>query len=202
MLIKLHDLITNFNLKINGVIHIGAHYGEEYQDYISEGIVNHKFIEPLKFNFDVLCKNVPNKDCINVALGATSKDIEMYVETANNGQSCSILEPVIHLFQYPHIKFETKQSVKMVTLDSLNFKDYNFINMDVQGYELEVLKGGLNTLKRIDYIYCEVNRAEVYKDCAKVEQLDSFLKDFNFERKFTSWDGITWGDALYIKNIK
>ena len=30
--------------------------------------------------------------------------------------------------------------------------------MDVQGYELEVLKGGLETLKQVDYVYCEVNR--------------------------------------------
>ena len=32
--------------------------------------------------------------------------------------------------------------------------------MDVQGYELEVLKGGLETLKQVDYVYCEVNMYE------------------------------------------
>ena len=199
MLINLKNLISEFNLKINGVLHIGAHHGEEYFHYLLAGITRHKFIEPLKSNFDILINNVPKEDCINVALGAYSGEIEMFVETANKGQSSSILQPALHLIQYPHIKFEFKEKVKLETLDSFNFNNYNFINMDVQGYELEVLKGSTKTLEDVDYIYCEVNRAEVYKDCARVEDLDEFLKSFRFERKLTSWDGHTWGDALYIK---
>jgi FkbM family methyltransferase len=199
MLVNLRNLINQFSLKINGVLHIGAHYGEEYPEYVSAGITKHKFIEPLKSNFEVLISNVPREDCINVALGSSSCEIDMFVETANKGQSSSILQPALHLLQYPHIKFESKEKVVMTTLDSLNFIDYNFINMDVQGYELEVLRGGTKTLEKIDYIYCEVNRAEVYKDCAQVQDLDEFLKQFGFERKLTSWEGFTWGDALYVK---
>ena len=45
----------------------------------------------------------------------------------------------------------------------------------------------------------EVNRVDVYKNCAKVDELDEFLKSFGFIRVETTWDGITWGDALYIK---
>jgi len=74
------------------------------------------------------------------------------------------------------------------------------INIDVQGYELEVFKGSIKSLDYINIIYTEVNRDEVYKNCSKVEELDIFLKDFNFERVLISWDGNTWGDALYIKN--
>jgi len=64
--------------------------------------------------------------------------------------------------------------------------------MDVQGFELEVLKGGENCIKNIDYIMTEVNRDEVYKDCAKVEQSDQFLDDYGFIRVETSWEGIIW----------
>ena len=64
--------------------------------------------------------------------------------------------------------------------------------MDVQGFELEVLKGGENCIKNIDYITTEVNRDEVYKDCAKVEQIDQFLDDYGFIRVETSWEGIIW----------
>ena len=45
----------------------------------------------------------------------------------------------------------------------------------------------------------EVNRDEVYKNCARVEQLDEFLLTYGFERVETTWDGETWGDAFYIK---
>jgi hypothetical protein len=71
--------------------------------------------------------------------------------------------------------------------------------MDVQGYELEVLKGATETLKRVDYVYCEVNRDEVYEGNAYVEELDEFLSSYGMERVETSWEGQIWGDALYIK---
>ena len=90
----------------------------------------------------------------------------------------------------------------MVRLDD-ELKDndkYNFINIDVQGYELEVFKGSSQILKNVDYIMTEVNKSEVYKNCAMVEDLDNFLSKFNFKRVETTWDGITWGDAFYIKN--
>ena len=45
----------------------------------------------------------------------------------------------------------------------------------------------------------EVNREEVYKNCPRVEELDHYLSQFNFERVETTWDGVTWGVAFYIK---
>ena len=77
--------------------------------------------------------------------------------------------------------------------------EYNFINMDVQGYELEVLKGATKTLEKVDYVYCEVNRDEVYENNAYVEELDEFLAQYNMERVMTSWEGQIWGDALYVR---
>jgi hypothetical protein len=73
------------------------------------------------------------------------------------------------------------------------------INIDVQGYELEVFKGGKDFLNEVDYIITEVNRDEVYKGCAKIDELDSFLAPYGFNRVETTWDGGTWGDAFYIK---
>ena len=71
--------------------------------------------------------------------------------------------------------------------------------MDVQGYELEVLKGAIKTLNQIDYVYCEVNRDEVYENNAYVEEIDEFLAEYGMERMETDWAGDIWGDALYIK---
>jgi hypothetical protein len=124
----------------------------------------------------------------------------MNIEYSNNSQSSSILEPKIHIKQYPHIVFSGKIKVPMKRLDDIQINKCNFINIDVQGYEMEVFKGGLNTLENIDYIISEVNRDEVYQNCAQIEELDIFLSKLNFVRVETSWDGVTWGDALYVKN--
>jgi FkbM family methyltransferase len=147
---------------------------------------------------------------VNTALGNTTGKITMNIETANQGQSSSILKPALHLTQYPNIKFEDKIEVDITTLDeymtSLHSNGfmgeapkYNMINIDVQGYELEVFKGGERTLKNIDYIITEVNRDVVYYQCAFVDDLDKYLGSFNFKRIETTWDGGTWGDALYVK---
>jgi hypothetical protein len=120
----------------------------------------------------------------------------MYV-SSNGALSSSLLKPKKHLEQYRDITFNEKETVEVATLDSFNLQGFNFINMDVQGFELEVLKGGKQTLDQVDYVYTEVNRDEVYEDNVYIEELDVFLSDFS--RVETEWTGETWGDALYIR---
>ena len=189
-------------MDIKGVIHIGGHHGQEFKTYEENNIKNVMFFEPVPNTFEVLKKNIGDKAILhNLALGNENKKIEMFIETANQGQSSSILEPGIHTRQYPHITFDSKLEVDMVRLDDFieDATDYNFINIDVQGYELEVMKGASRILEGVDYIMSEVNRDEVYINCSKVDELDSFLSKFGFSRVETTWDGLTWGDALYVK---
>lgn len=214
MLISLDTLIDQYNLNIRGVIHIGAHYGQEYADYVRRNITSIMFFEPLKDNYEKLLSNINLTDSnfpgaksntvtsYNIALGNSTGNISMNVESVNQGMSSSILEPVLHLQQYPHITFDKKEVVKIDKLENIEYdlSKFNMINIDVQGYELEVFKGAGEKLNYIDVIYSEVNRDEVYKNCCKVEEIDEYLSKFNFERVLTSWDGGSWGDALYIKN--
>tara|TARA_B100000902_G_C26957335_1_gene738789 strand:+ start:14 stop:628 length:615 start_codon:yes stop_codon:yes gene_type:complete len=202
MLMYFNKIKRNYNMDIKGIIHIGGHYGEELQDYIDNGIQNVIIFEPLSDNFNVLSEKAAdlnaNIEGYQIALGSKKGKATMYVSD-NEQQSSSILEPAIHLTHHPHVKFPTKEEVEVDLLDEYDCKDYNFINMDVQGYELEVLKGATETLKQINYVYCEVNRAEVYKKNAMVEEIDDFLAEYGMVRKQTDWAGDIWGDALYVK---
>jgi hypothetical protein len=125
----------------------------------------------------------------------------MYTETANQGMSSSILEPKDHLMYSPTIKFDTKETVMIDRLDNIKFDRsmFNMINIDVQGYELEVFKGAVETLKGIDIIYTEINFRELYKDCVQADELDAFLKQHSFYRILTQMAHKSWGDALYLK---
>ena len=202
MLKPLPEIIREHNLKIKGVIHIGGHQGQEYSYYASEKIPNITFVEPHPTNFQILEKNVgPECKLFNVALGNTQGTVEMFVEEANQGQSSSILEPYLHRVQYPQIEFLYKIDVPITLLDllSIDRTKYNFINIDVQGYELNVFMGGTDILKHIDYIYTEINFAELYVGCAQADELDEFLNRFGFKRVETWMACPTWGDALYIK---
>jgi FkbM family methyltransferase len=142
MLLDLITLNEKYDMNVKGLLHIGAHYGEENSVYDTLNYPNRMFFEPLKKNFDVLKSKVTEWPLIMVALGAEKQSKKMYVESANQGQSSSLLKPHLHLQQYPHITFPDEEEVEVDTLDNvLEKKDtFNFINMDVQGYELEVLK--------------------------------------------------------------
>ena len=132
------------------------------------------------------------------------KKVSMYVEKQNSGQSSSILKPKLHLTQYPNIVFDNTEIVDMIRLDSFeeDLNNYNFIVIDVQGYELEVFKGAEKTLENIDYIISEINRDELYENCARIEQLIEFLSAYGFELIEHNWVGGTWGDGLFIKKVK
>lgn len=203
--IMLFDIKEFIKKPITGIIQVGAHYGNEYNNLkqLSENVV---MFEPQKRVYSVLCENLKNEKNItieNMALGSQIGKLEMFVETANNGQSSSLLEPALHTQQYPGIVFSDREEVDVNTLDnyfSSKTINHNLLIMDVQGYELEVLKGSVTILDKMDYIFCEVNRAELYKNCSMVEEIDLFLSKFGFKRGYTYWAGVTWGDALYMKD--
>lgn len=206
MILDFNFLKNKYNLNIKGIIHIGAHYGEEYELYnqLNTPVI---FFEPTTNSFNILknkVKNDPNIITYQCALGNENKLVIMNIETINNGQSSSILKPKKHLEQYPHITFNNTEEVNMFRLDDIDIDilKYNFINIDVQGYELEVFKGAFVSLKNIDYIISEVNRDEVYENCAHINELDEYLSQFGFKRVETNWAGDIWGDAFYIKNNK
>ena len=205
MLLDFDTVYKKYNMNITGVIHIGGHHGQEYKTYKKySSIKKMVFFEPDPDSYKIL-ESVTSGDSsvtlVKTALGSFSCKALMNKETANEGQSNSILEPGIHLQQYPNITFDDKYEVKVHPLDKYTpNSSLNLINIDVQGFELQVFLGATKTLNNIDYIFTEVNNTEVYKNCPVVEDLDYFLGKYAFKRVETTWDGVTWGDALYIKD--
>lgn len=204
MLISLEQVIVKYQMKIKGIIHVGAHYGQEYEAYVNNGVTNIVFIEPCTPAFKVLQSRVGNSENVitfQCACGEANGHAEMYVETKNNGQSNSLLKARTHLIRYPEIQFNDRETVAVRRLDELplNIANYNLLMMDTQGGELNVLKGATQTLMGIDYIYTEVNNQELYEGNAMVHEIDAFLDD-QFHRVETYWVGDHgWGDAIYIR---
>jgi len=205
--LMLFDITPHIKKPVHGIIQVGAHFGNEYETLKN---ICSKFLmfEPQKNVYLELVNKLGSKKDIkieNVALGSEKKKATMFTEDVNQGQSSSLLMPALHLLQYPGIKFNNSEIVDVITLDEYfdnNSIEYNLMTLDVQGYELEVLKGSKKTLNSIDYILCEINRAELYSGCPMVEEVDEYLKEYNFERIVTSWDGHTWGDGFYIKRYE
>lgn len=204
MLINFTTLKRKYNMDVKGIVHIGAHYGEEIQEYVNNGIQDIVVFEPLSKNFDVLAENLKDVNANiqghQVALGNDEKTVTMYL-SSNDAQSSSVLKPKDHLEHHPDVFFEGTEEVEMNRLDNYDIGNANFMNVDVQGYELEVFRGGSETLNKIDYVYCEVNRGEMYEGNAMIDDIDEYLGTYGFERVETHWptEWYKWGDALYIK---
>jgi len=201
MILDLKELKNKYNMDITGVIHIGAHFGEEHDTYKSLGINEIIYFEPVKKTFNVLNERVIDAKKYNYALGNENKMIEMYIEESDSYGCSSILQPSSN---YVNVSFSPNELVEMKRLDDFNFKGYNVLNIDVQGYEYEVLKGSINTLNDIDYIICEINRITPEKNLdyigsVTIEEIIEFLNPYGFTLVEQNWAGISWGDGLFVK---
>lgn len=203
MLISLDYLIKKYDLNIKGVSHFGAHIGQEVDSYLQNNISNIHLFEPQTQIFNQLVSNHKTKKGLtfyNFGLGSKNMNVKIYLDSAES-QSSSILKPKSHLNLHPNIKFQGTEDIEIKIYDNLKIQNINFLNIDVQGYELEALIGCKDSLTSIDYIYTEINSQEVYEDCPLVQDLDKFLADFKFLRVETRWfDNLAWGDAFYIKS--
>lgn len=189
--------------KCKGIIHVGGHFGQEIPFYLEHITRNVIVYEPQDSCFKTLFDSFGySVECRKKAVGNFNGEVELNVETANSGQSSSVLKPKEHLTQYPFITFSGTVKVPIVKLDDdiLNPEDFDVLAVDVQGYELEVFKGAEKLLKEnIKYVLCEVNCVEMYEGCPLIGDLDSFFEGIGFKRILTTWDGVNWGDALYAR---
>jgi len=207
MLIPFRQLLFKYKKIPTGIIHLGAHIGEESVQYDECGIDNVIWIEGNPEIFKILNDNI-KKYPKNISFNAIVSDVDnqdVKFNITNNNESSSILELDLHKLHHPHIYVTNIIEGKTITLDTLfenekiNTSKFNFLNIDLQGAELKALKGFVKNLPHIEMIYTEVNKNTLYKDCALIDELDSFLTKYGFERVETVFTEYEWGDAYYIK---
>lgn len=96
--------------------------------------------------------------------------------------SGSIRRPKEHLVRHPWCTFETTLEVPVRTLDGWRREarvgDVDFIWMDVQGAELDVIAGGTETLARTRFLYTEYSNVELYEGQPSLRRLLRALQGF------------------------
>jgi FkbM family methyltransferase len=209
MFIKMKEIVENYpQIKIKGVIHIGAHEGEEYADYKNIGVdkmiwveANESLIANLSSKF-LLDKNI---QIINEAVFDEEKETTFKI--TNNMQSSSILNLKEHKVLFSDVlvieekKITTKRFDNLIIEKNIKIDDYNFLNVDVQGADLNVILSFGEYLDKIDFVYSEINIIEVYEGCHLLTEFDDVMKTKGFSRVMTHiYSDGGWGDALYIKD--
>lgn len=214
MLIDIFNIFSKLNIQPKGVIHLGAHKGEELNLYRKLKIknillyeANKKLINYLKFKgffFNFLFKM--NIQVINKII--YNEDRFCSLNITSNTQSSSILNLGLHKKLYPNIVKKNENLVDGATLNSefknfYNINNFNILNMDIQGSELLALLGANDIISNLDVIYTEINYDYIYENCALINEIDDYLTKYDFIRfktKTIKNDGRPmWGDALYVK---
>ena len=202
---QIDEHLKKHNITITGILHIGAHECEEYASYTSYGIDpnNIIWIDGIQDKVNLSkSRGIPN--VFKAIISDKDNEIITFYRT-NNDQSSSIFEMGTHLTHHPEVFVTSSYKDTTITIDTffkdnrLNSTKYNFWNFDIQGAELNALKGASETLKNVDVLYLEVSFEEIYKNACLCKEIDEFLESYQFKRVITYMTPYNWGDAVYIK---
>ena len=143
-----------------------------------------------------------------VALGSASAEGVLHV-TANNLSSSLNELNSDELNQTPAefqaaLREEQKLSVRVSTLDE-EFKESPVVllmKLDTQGTEIEVLKGGVQTLRKTRFVLTEMNNHQLYSHTCQYYEVDEFLRNNDFRLSdivvtYRGAQGVAEYDALY-----
>jgi uncharacterized protein YunC (DUF1805 family) len=199
------NVLSSNAIHVNCVFHVGAHDCEELVGYNRIGVKNEDIVWVDAYDNKVeqaRTRGIPN---VYNAVITDEDDKPIKFNVSNNIQSSSVLEFGTHSEEHPHVVYieqMNKQSITINTFFERNNIDgskYNFWNFDIQGAELMALKGSTKYIQYVDAMYLEVNEKELYKGCGLIQDIDTFLDQYNFKRVITKMTEHGWGDALYIK---
>lgn len=170
--------------------------------------------EPIKSNFSAIEKSpdrTANWQLINKAVGCTVGT--SVINIAQRVTASSLLElntdDLNENTYKTALKLQNTEEIKITTLDLEAPKDaiVEVLKLDVQGFELEVLKGATTVLPRTKVIVLEINNHQGFKNGPTYHEIDAFLREHNFElfniypgfrdrNKLMDWDSIYVNQAF------
>jgi len=110
----------------------------------------------------------------------------------------SIYKELTEYYNETNTKVIKKQGVR---LDDL-FQDESFdlIKMDVQGAELDIIKGGLNTIQKAQGLILEVALKEYNQASPMHDEIVSYLETIGFSKKLIL-DNLVHNNEIYHQDI-
>jgi FkbM family methyltransferase len=174
---------------ISGVIHVGAHAGDERERYASFGL-RVIWVEASPEVFAELEENIrdfPGQRAFRELITDTDGREYQFHVSDNGGASSSILEFKLHKDIWPDVAHTSTIPLKSITLASLLEREgidpggYQALIMDTEGSELLVLQGSLPILANFRYIKTEAANFESYAGGCQLADIGAFMARHGYE---------------------
>ena len=188
---NLIPLLKSFISKESIVLDVGGHAGQITKLFAGLAVKGHVYtFEPGSYAFSILSKTKRLKGLSNVTLikkglSHTSGEVTLHVPLKRSG---SMGFGISHILDADNTSTQRsfKETIDVTTLDTFvhteHLKRLDFIKIDVEGHELPVLKGGIETLKRFKPTFMiEVNAGNFERAGYCVQDLFDFMASYDYE---------------------
>ena len=207
------ELLKDLGCEPRGLIHVGAHIGQEFEDYKRHRLEQVLYIEANPRIYEQLKRRVESATghfAINALCAERDGCQVKFRVSSNEGLSSSILDFGWHATEHPEVHWASEIELTTTTLDKVidrfcaarpRFPATRFdcVVLDTQGTELRVFQGAHRSLSIAQFVYTEVNEGGLYEADASLEDVTAFMKTFGFRLKNLHINRHRWGDALFVK---
>jgi FkbM family methyltransferase len=188
------EIIEKFQPKKHEiVVDVGAHYGR--YTLIAAKRVGPKgkviSIEADPKNFELLNKNIKlnkldNVTTINCAVSSKEGKIKLYTPEKELGQELynTIMSDRATTYNEKYIEVNANTLDNILNKNDIKHEDINWIKIDVEGAELEVLKGATNVLSKSKDISLLVEIHNLGDGKNLYQQIMDLLNNYNFKKEF------------------
>jgi FkbM family methyltransferase len=189
------------------IVEAGAHHGHDTVQFARLWPKSeiHAF-EPVREAYEWLVRNTaryPNVRTYPLALGGSEGVLPMWISDPEHDYSSSLLEPARHLDEFPQVSFTATRPTEVTTLEAWAEREgvgrIDAMWLDLQGAELDALKGAGRILETTKAMILEVSTVELYKGAPLWPEVKAWLAEHGFELAQESWWSETSGDALVVR---
>ena len=173
------------NHRIGTVFDVGANLGQSAKIYLARFPGSHVYcFEPVSNTFHQLQRNLKGNqrvDCYHLALGSSKRRGTMVLE--GDPDRFFLTDQSA---ETPGDRSVATESVDVVTLDEFcqtkGIDQINYLKIDTEGGDLEVLKGALNMLtgQKVDLLELEAGMNPGNKKHVRFETLKEFLESHGY----------------------
>lgn len=196
-----HFTVQGFDL--HGVIQGGANDGEEVENFIRMGVEHLIAFEPLSGPFELLKRYSPPAHIFKLGLHDTNRMATLKA-TDGDGKGASLFDavqthPEVQAHWNGSDKLTGEEEVELVRFDTwakqynntkyvdeqgnshiIDLSQYDTLQLDTQGNEMEILLGMGKWLKQFKYLCLELSVTPVYKGETPGAEVAAWLKTQGF----------------------